>query len=120
MRLIDADKLNEQLQALAYDDWNQGVSTSWANAYSEAADIVDSAPTVEQTIFGYPVEHLMLIAEVMRKENVTPEKVIEVLTDVGRVASMVRAEFEEQLRKAVERCCTNCGAEMKGEADGHN
>ena len=63
--------------------------------------------SARQTVLGYPVEHLMLIAEVMRKENVTPEKVMEVLADAGRIASMVRAEFEEQLRKAVERCWTN-------------
>lgn len=46
-RLIDADALKDRLQSLAYDDWNQGVSTSWADAYRECADMVDEQPTIE-------------------------------------------------------------------------
>ena len=48
MRLIDADALRDNLQALAYDDWNQGVVTSWADAYSEFADMVEEMPTIER------------------------------------------------------------------------
>lgn len=44
-RYIDADKLIDTLQNLAYDDWNQGVTTSWATAYSECEELVDSVPT---------------------------------------------------------------------------
>ena len=47
MRLIDADALKDYLQSLAYDDWNQGVITTWADAYRECADIVDEQPTIE-------------------------------------------------------------------------
>lgn len=46
-RYIDADALRDRFQALAYDDWNQGASTTWANAYNEAADMVDDMPTVD-------------------------------------------------------------------------
>lgn len=46
-RLIDADALRDNLQALAYDDWNQGVTTSWADAYREVADMVEEMPTIE-------------------------------------------------------------------------
>ena len=52
-RYIDADKLKDTLQNLAYDDWNQGVTTSWATAYSECAELVDSMPTVDVE----PVKH---------------------------------------------------------------
>ena len=51
MRLIDADTLVEKLQSLAYDDWNQGTGTTWANAYNECADFVDDMPTID------PVKH---------------------------------------------------------------
>ena len=47
MRLIDADALEERFQSLAYDDWNQGVTTSWADAYRECADMVYEQPTIE-------------------------------------------------------------------------
>lgn len=48
MRLIDADALRDNLQALAYDDWNQGVTTSWADAFREVADMVEEMPTIEE------------------------------------------------------------------------
>lgn len=47
MRTIDADALKDRLQALSYDDWNQGASTTWANAYAECADMVEDMPTIE-------------------------------------------------------------------------
>ena len=47
MRLIDADALRDRLQNLGYDDWNQGTTTTWAEAFSECADMVDEAPTIE-------------------------------------------------------------------------
>ena len=47
MRLIDADALREKFQNLAYDDWNQGTGTTWANAFSEAENIVEDAPTID-------------------------------------------------------------------------
>ena len=50
-RLIDGDALADRLNNLAYDDWNQGVSTTWANAFAKCADMVDDAPTVD------PVKH---------------------------------------------------------------
>ena len=53
MRLIDGDALADRLNNLAYDDWNQGVSTTWANAFAECADMVDDMPTVD----AVPVKH---------------------------------------------------------------
>ena len=37
----------DRFQALSYDDWNQGVSTSWANAYSECAEVIRDLPAVD-------------------------------------------------------------------------
>lgn len=47
MRAIDADALEKKLHELALDEWNQGTSTSWSNAYLECEDMVYNAPTVE-------------------------------------------------------------------------
>ena len=52
-RLIDADALIGLLNNAAYDDWNQGVSTTWANAYSEIADMISNQPTID----AVPVVH---------------------------------------------------------------
>lgn len=53
MRLIDADALYDRLQSLANDDWNQGVSTTWAEAYGEVAEMVEDTQTVDVV----PVRH---------------------------------------------------------------
>ena len=47
MRAIDGDALRDRLQNLAYDDWNQGATTTWAEAFNECADMVADAPTIE-------------------------------------------------------------------------
>ena len=45
--MVDADALEKKLHELALDDWNQGVSTSWSNAYLECEDMVYNAQTVD-------------------------------------------------------------------------
>ena len=51
MRLIDADKLHERLQALVLDEWNKTTFTSWSKAFAEVADMVEyDAPTIEPDI----------------------------------------------------------------------
>ena len=47
MRLIDGDTLRERLQNLAYDDWNQGIATSFADACNEIINIVEEQPTIK-------------------------------------------------------------------------
>lgn len=61
-------------------------------------------PSAQPTLCGYDIEHLKLIASVLQKENLPPERVLEALMDIGRIVSIVRDEFEETLRKAVEQC----------------
>ena len=61
-------------------------------------------PSVQQTLYGYDIEHLKLIANVLQKENLPPERVADALMDIGRIVAIVRDEFEETLRKAVEQC----------------
>lgn len=61
-------------------------------------------PSAQSTLYGYDIEHLMLIVTILRKEGLPPEKVVEALTNIERIVSIVRAEFEESLREAVEQC----------------
>lgn len=63
----------------------------------------DVLPSTQPTLCGYDIKHLILIANVLRKENLPPERIIEALTDIGRIVSIVTDEFEESLRKAVEQ-----------------
>lgn len=70
----------------------------------DAERIIRGLPSAQPTLCGYDIEHLILIADVLRKENLPPERITEALTDIGRIVSIVRDEFEETLRKAVEQC----------------
>ena len=63
---------------------------------------LDHLPYVQATLYGYNIEHLVLIARVLQKEDLPPERVVEALTDIGRIVAIVRDEFEETLRKSVE------------------
>lgn len=66
--------------------------------------VLNDMPSAQPTLYGYPVEHLAMIARVLQKENLPPERVAEMLSDVGHIVEMARDEFEETLRKAVEGC----------------
>ena len=58
-------------------------------------------PSAQPTLHGYNIEHLELIARVLQKEDLPPERVVEALTDTGRIVAIVIDEFEETLRRAV-------------------
>lgn len=76
----------------------------------EAREILNSIqqlPSAQPTLYGYNIEHLELIARVLQKENLPPERVAEALTDIGRIVAIVKDEFEESLRKAVDNVQVN-------------
>ena len=52
-------------------------------------------------LYGYPIEHLEMIARVMAKENCTPEDVARLLQNAGEVAKMVRDEMMIMLEDSV-------------------
>lgn len=70
------------------------------NLEVEAA--INRLTPVQPTLYGYNIEHLALIATVLQKENLPPERVREAITDISRIVAIVKAEYEEALRKAVE------------------
>lgn len=61
-------------------------------------------PPAQPTLNGYDIRHLMLIADILRRENLPPERVVECITDIEGIVAIVRDAFEESLRKAVGQC----------------
>ena len=51
--LISRQAAIDMFQRLAYDDWNQGASTTWANAYSEAVDMVRELPSAQPELLEH-------------------------------------------------------------------
>ena len=67
-------------------------------------DHINQIPSAQPTLYGYSVEHLILIARALQKENLSPERVADALMDIGRIVAMVKGELEKTLRKAEEQC----------------
>ena len=44
---IERQAAIDRLQSLGYEDWNQGVMTSWADAFLECADIIGELPAAD-------------------------------------------------------------------------
>ncbi len=119
MRLIDADAVYKILESCEIrkatignplTDWEYGYTCGIERAESEieCAPTVDAVPVIRcttPTIYGYPIEHLEMIARVMAKENCTPDDVVRMLQDAGAIAKMVRDEMLEMLKESIERTC---------------
>ena len=87
-----------------YNTDDSDYPTEYQLGLSAAKKIIEQLPSASPTLCGYNIEHLDLIARVLQKENLPPERVAESLMDIGRIVAIVRDEFEESLRKAVEQC----------------
>jgi hypothetical protein len=104
-RLIDADALRESMA-----EWYDGVE---AFTGADIIDVIDDAPTVEPTLYGYKIEHLALIARVMEKDGVTPEIAVQIFTDVQTIVMKVIDEIDGAVKRAFEQAI-----ETRGEQDG--
>ena len=70
-------------------------------AYCSFLDMLMKLPSAQPTLYGYPIEHLEMIARVMAKENCTPEIVAQMLQNAGEIAKMVRDEMMRVLEDSV-------------------
>ena len=86
----------------AIDDFYKYPNMTWTTL--DVLEHINALPSAQPTLHGYNIEHLDLIARVLQKENLPPERIVEAITDIGRIVAIVRYEFEETLRRAVEQC----------------
>ena len=99
--------LMEKDKKLRNINWyDKPYAESECKGIDEALSIISNLPSTQLTLYGYNIEHLELIARVLQKVDLPPERVVEALTDIGRIVAIVSDEFEETLRKAVEQCMT--------------
>ena len=59
-------------------------------------------------IDGYNIEHLMMIAAVMEKEGVSPEKAVHAFADIGRMADIIAKDFQQTLHNALDNYFNVC------------
>lgn len=113
---IERQTVVDMLQNLSYDDWNQGVVTSWANAFSECAEMILDIPPAD-------------VRPVVRGKWIkvggfyTPggDPVWE-CSECGKgrhVYGVEHGTYGADISDGQWVACPNCGAEMEGgESDG--
>ena len=81
-------------------------------------DIIDvelPLPEPKSTIYGYDVKHLALIATVLRKDNLTPDRAAEAIRDINRIAELLREEILENVKNTY--CIAMAELDGGGEGD---
>ena len=98
------DTISRQSALDALHGYFDGVLETDTWSPCDVYGLIEILPSAQPTLHGYNIDHLELIARVLQKENLPPARVVEALTDTGRIVAIVIDEFEETLRKAVEQC----------------
>lgn len=63
-----------------------------------AMKVIEALPSAQPIIlYGYNIEHLVYIANVMQKENITPKEVVDRLRDARLIAEALVEKMEERL-----------------------
>lgn len=115
--LISRQAAIDMFQNLAYDDWNQGAGTTWANAFAESADMIEELPSAEVTLC-----HLDSPCEYQNADIVMPSAQSE--RKMGKwiklyagnyICSVCGAWWGNDDNEMVEdfKYCPNCGARME-------
>ena len=98
--LIDRQAVDKIINDLLENDNLQVSPSVWHGLH-----MIKQLPSVQPTLYGYNIEHLELIARVLRKEGLPPERIAVVLTDIGRIVAMVIDEIEEAFESFERNCC---------------
>lgn len=80
----DADAIHLQKEQAYMQGWEDG-----------------RASIVQPSLYGYDIAHLAVIAAVMEKEGVTPEKAVQIFGDIQAVCQKVVDEIQERVAKAI-------------------
>ena len=81
----------------------KGNTPTWNEVYRA----VEELPSVQPTIYGYNVEHLVLIANTMKEKGISPEEAIDLFNDVSEIVGLVIDEMTRISEKALERAMGN-------------
>lgn len=95
--------IDKQMAIDALCDNCDNVQAVCAHYPCEQYIAIDNLTSAQLTLHGYSVEHLVTIAMCLQKENLPPERVIEMLTDVSRIVKIVTDEFEKKLMEALRK-----------------
>jgi len=73
----------------------------------EEIECLRALPSAQPTLYGYNVEHLVLIANTMKEKGISPEEAIDLFNDVSEIVGLVIDEMTRISEKALERAMGN-------------
>ena len=96
MRLIDADALDKHI-------YNDVPVSRFGSIRRMAAvrELIKEAPAID-SIYGYKIDDLILAAETLRKEWVSPRDLINYHDNLKLAFQVVREEHEKAIEKYIE------------------
>lgn len=92
--------MDTMMKLQAEDDEAYGCHIPEGFDGERAKEALEELPSLRPTLYGYDIEHLEMVARILQKEDLPPERVAEALTDINRIAAIIKAELNEPLRKA--------------------
>ena len=102
--------MTEKQKDIMYDLCMKAVSHDghmW-NMYCDIEDAVagivkEQMPPAQPTLYGYNIEFLAMVAEIMKKENVGPGEALQLFKSASYIAELVRAEWYENVQRQIQR-----------------
>lgn len=71
------------------------IITDTLNAYRE---YIKKLPSIEPTLYGYNIEHLAFVATLLQKENIPPEELKIMLTNIERIVQFVIDDITDTMQ----------------------
>ena len=97
MRLIDAD----ELKAVYIPSEIEGFEKMMVPVEVVLQNIDDMSTVT--TLYGYNIESLVSIAEIMKREGISPEEALYIFkNNVQKIVEIVRAEIQESIMRHFE------------------
>lgn len=102
--------MTEKQRDIMHDLWMKAENHdghAW-NMYCDIEEAVagivkEQMPPAQPTLYGYSIEFLAMVAEIMKKENVGPGEALQLFKSASYIAELVRAEWYENIQRQIQR-----------------
>lgn len=71
----------------------------WSGLAKEIEKQIMALPTANHTLYGYNIEHLAFIEALLQKENISPEELKDMLSDIGRMTKFVIDDITDTIQR---------------------
>ena len=101
MRLIDADKI---LNVLYEEKKREDCFGMWYTTVCSIIKLLESAPTVETSIYGYPTTELAVIADACRSAGIDKQDIHNFVANASNAYEYAAGTYCKQISEYIEQC----------------